>query len=258
MPARFAARRFLGRTLLSETRAYISAMTVRPPDDLINLLDDTFRAYKAQGIWPLVGNRAFFCMHDAQAATINIVNPSGTKWTPTSSPTWAKYRGYTGDGTASYVTSGVNWSAIPGVTQNDAHASVWALTAGTAGKSTVGLVTGSQVVIRTNGPGVALRLNAATLSTIADGGTVGFVAINRRNDASNQISSRNGGAETSSAAASSAAGSGALTILNQAASTFSDQQVAMASAGASLTAGQTVADYQITYNLLHRLQSPAV
>lgn len=70
---------------------------------------------------------------DAQAARRNLVQDLYSA-TAVSSPTFTADRGYTGNGSSSYLETNYNTSSSGGVyAQNSAHAGVWSLTAGALG-----------------------------------------------------------------------------------------------------------------------------
>lgn len=73
--------------------------------------NDVFVALIAQGLWPFIRWLSLMCVDDAQAARINMKDPSQVA-TAVNSPTFVVDRGYEGDGATSYLSSGVSSSVI--------------------------------------------------------------------------------------------------------------------------------------------------
>lgn len=101
----------------SAALAIFAAFTT-PPDAARKALINSFVvAEKANGNWAKISALYFLAAADSQAAGINWINPGGTAITPVSSPTFTTDRGYQGNGTSSYLDTGL--AANLTATQND-------------------------------------------------------------------------------------------------------------------------------------------
>lgn len=109
------------RTLLPETRAWLSQLTVYPSYFYAKAVDTLIRTLIADNIWPFLDRMWLFATEQRQHATVSIVNPNGinaawpTNITEVNSITWKLNVGYTGNGTSTYLntnyapaTNGVN------------------------------------------------------------------------------------------------------------------------------------------------------
>jgi hypothetical protein len=189
-----------------ETTTLINAMTVKPTPGRASLIASTVRGLKNYNLWSKLGFLYVLAANNSQAASLNWVAPSVGVLTTSGTITFLADRGYTSDGSTGYLDTHILWNAIGGgFSQDSAHFGTWSLTAGTAGRRTLGLASGASVLVIPNNPGRAIRINSATSLASGDGGTLGYVATVRR-DSANEYSYRNGAAELSGAAVSTAPG----------------------------------------------------
>jgi hypothetical protein len=86
-----------------EADLLIDTMTVRPQGNRAFLISDTIRRLKAADIWSRLDVLWMLAAHDAQAARLNWKNPASFALTAVNSPTFTADRGYAGDGTTSYL-----------------------------------------------------------------------------------------------------------------------------------------------------------
>ena len=110
------------KQLLPETRAYLSQLTIYPDYFWVKALDILIRTLIADNNWVYLDRMFILATEIRQHATISIINPNGinatwpTTATEVSTPTWKALKGYTFDGSSSYLnlqynpsTQGVNY-----------------------------------------------------------------------------------------------------------------------------------------------------
>lgn len=117
----------IGTVWNASALAIIAAMT--PPPDAARALaiNSTVTSLQSTGLWPLLDALFILAAHDAQAALLNWKNPSQVAST-VNSPTFTTDQGYTGNGTSSYVDTGIKSTAVGSVgTQNSNHIGVYCL-----------------------------------------------------------------------------------------------------------------------------------
>src|SRR5690348_14967319 len=160
-------RRIRGASLYcTEAMALFAAFTTRPTSQRKQLYDKIIRQLKVSGIWGALDCFYIFAAADSQAALINIKNPGTFNATAQNGPTFAADRGYTGNGSNSYVDSNFNASTAGGnYVRDSAHMAVWSLTTVTPTNQAIGFQdTGFQAVMYPKngaGDGHYLRLNVA-------------------------------------------------------------------------------------------------
>lgn len=156
-----------------------------PPTDLEKRKDNNVIVYwKANGIWSKFD--VFYGMTgNANFATINWVNPTGTKLSLTGALTYSATNGWTGDGT-NYITTGWVPNSSSKFTQNSGSIG-WGITAGTstAGLSDWGtgndgsLTNGANVNSRNAGNQMVLRINQTTSASPTNATVTGRFIMQR-------------------------------------------------------------------------------
>lgn len=108
-----------------DAEALIARFAVQPDEDRKILIDETIVALKNAGIWDKMEVLYILAAHDGQAARQNW-KADAFNATAYNSPAFAVDRGYTGDGSSSYLDSGFT-PAISSVLfeANSNHAAVW-------------------------------------------------------------------------------------------------------------------------------------
>ena len=121
-----AAMGAAGPSYSAEATAYFAAMSVAPDATRKGLLDALIVGLKSDGVWAKLDWLSITAAHDAQAGRVNAVTPAQVA-TAVNSPTFTTDRGYTGDGTTSYLNSGWNptTATTPKMVQNSASMGVW-------------------------------------------------------------------------------------------------------------------------------------
>lgn len=230
-----------------ETETLVAAMTPEPDFARQIVINNLIVALKAAGIWSLLDVLWVFAAHAQQPATLNWKAPASFTATPVSAPTFTVDRGFTGNGTTSYLAPG--WSPDTGVQyqQNSAHLAGWSLTAGATSNTQLILgMTGAGppsilLVPRAVGDAMSAFVNDDAATAFTNASQDGFFVANR-SGASARQGYRNGVSLGSDALASTGEPSSALTFLRFA-TNFSTLQIAHGSAGASLTAPQVSSYY---------------
>jgi hypothetical protein len=98
------------------------------------IMDKLIASLKRTGVWPKLDALYIFANSDSPSALINWKTPGTFGCTAVNSPTFAADRGFTGNGTSSYLdtnyipsSNGINWQ------QDSASLFNWCLTAGVVG-----------------------------------------------------------------------------------------------------------------------------
>lgn len=159
-------------------------MTTKPPAWLEASYDRAVKALITAGIWGDFDALYWFGAHDAQAARLNWIS-SSYDMTAVASPVFEPYRGYTGDGAASYVLSSFNptTSPAPKYTQNSAHMGLWSrtnLANGASNSLDMGLSSNAYIGRLSATPGTSVgRMQAAAGGNIAAGSYPGHTVWSR-------------------------------------------------------------------------------
>jgi hypothetical protein len=109
-----------------EADLLIDTMTVRPQGNRAFLISDTIRRLKAAGIWSKLDVFWMLAAHDAQAGRLNWKSPGTYTCSEVNSPTFTADRGFTGNGTTSYLTTGFQPAThSTNITASRTHAMNW-------------------------------------------------------------------------------------------------------------------------------------
>lgn len=227
--------------------ALIARMTGAPSDARAALIDALVRGLKAAGIWAKLDMLHVLAAHDEQAARRNWV-ADAYNLAAVNAPGFAADRGFTGDGTTSYLDTGFQPGASSGAhaQQNDNHLGLWCRTnvAGT------GIDAGStnHSVNGNNSGNLSTRNMAAATSAVGAGTSIGHSLISRAGSAG--YSRYKNGASLGDATQASAAAM-ALNLFvccrnaGGVAAAFGTRQIAAVHAGAALSAGEAAALYAL-------------
>lgn len=118
-----------GPSLLPETQALIARFTTPPTTARALLINDLIGSLIAAGIWSKLDALYVMAQYDAQAARRNWIADQ-YNLTSVSGPSFAADRGYTGDGTTSYLSTSFNPSTAvsPKYTITNGHQGIWSRT----------------------------------------------------------------------------------------------------------------------------------
>jgi hypothetical protein len=113
---------------LRETQAILEAMEQAgaPAWERRSLYNSVVSALIAADVWSRLDAFYMLAAHASAAALINWKAPGAFNLTPVNSPTFTTDRGFTGDGSTSYLNTNFNPVAAAGnYAQNSNHAAVW-------------------------------------------------------------------------------------------------------------------------------------
>jgi hypothetical protein len=237
-------------TYSAQATAYFDAMSMQPDATRKGLLDTCISALVTAGIWAKLDWLSIMAAHDAQAARLNAITPAQAM-TAVATPTFTTDRGYTGNGSSSYLDTGWNpSSASPKVmAQNSCSMFSWAGTNTTGStKRDVGVT--SRLTINSRSTSSAIvNMNSTTAATISlpASTSIGFTSWSRTG-ASASEAYKNGASIGTSAAASTALVNGNIFVCaandSNAIGTptgFSDRRIQAVGWGAALTAADHLA-----------------
>lgn len=246
-------------TYTTEAQTYFTAMSVGPDATRKGLLNTLIKALKTAGVWTNLDLLYIMAAHDAQAARLNAKAPASFAATAVSSPTFTTDRGYAGNGTSSYLDTGLAPASASQYGLDSAHLGVWSRTnsnvnvvdigaagAASAGQSFIQARNGGNVVGRVNNNSGTGQINTATSDSSGH-----FVLRRSAASGTNAITVRRNGAglaagtQASSALTTRTLFIGAINSDGVAAS-FSAREYAAAHVGANLT-DQNITDL---YNAL--------
>jgi hypothetical protein len=234
-----------GSSYETESEAIFAAFTTPPDDTRKGHINSLVAELKAASAWD---DFVFLYVHaaaDSQAAKINWKNPGSLTATEVNSPSFTTDRGFTGNGTSSYLSSGYNLSSGGGVyTQNSAHMGSYAITNvdGTRVDISInGASPGAWVVPRTSN-NITIRANDAT--TTSRGGTVttsvGHTMWSRTGASLVRVY-RDGSQVGADVTVASTGIANDVVRVGAGASTFSNRQIAIAHIGAGLSDAKAAA-----------------
>lgn len=224
-------------SLDSSTTALVARMTVDPGCPRKIVINDLIVSLKTAGVWSKLDALYLFAAADSQAALLNWVSTSYNA-TATNSPTFTTDRGFTGNGSNSYISSNFNptTASSPNFVQNSAHMSGWSRTStGLPTADDLGGATAGQMYLRIRSivdVGNATVNSVGNVSVSSSDGTGHFVA--NRNSSTVIGIIRNGTSLGSTTAASLEPFNQTLVFLRNA-SNYSSRQFAAGSIGAGLS-----------------------
>lgn len=231
-----------------EAASLFARMTTPPTPARARLINNTIRALIVAGVWQKFDAFGFSAAADSQAASLNWVanqyNPA-----PVNAPTFVADRGYTGNGTSSYLDPSYTFGSVssPKFTQNSGHLGLWSLTnleKSGARSTDMGFVANSYLARNTGVSGQAIGRPNMAASATWNGAYPGHVVFSRSAAAVWEAYSQ--GVDTGGGTGASATPSGALRI-GAGNMDFGVNQIAAWHWGSDLTA----ADVLATYNAVH-------
>ncbi len=249
----------VGAPYEAEAVALFARFTTPPTAARKRVINTLIKALKTAGIWGKLDCLYVMAAADAQAARRNWI-ADVYNLTPVASPVFAADRGYTGDGSSSYLdTSFIPSTAAGRHALNSAHISAWSLTdviaAGCLMAACVGTSLRTSISSRFSGNNADARVNTGTPLAVSAGAqtsSFGFYVATRTSAAAIKYWPGEFPAVTGSIAASSLA-STSMRILGDASGTsgrYWPGQACAASIGAGLTDDEKVA-LQSALNAYH-------
>jgi hypothetical protein len=231
--------------LLSQTQAVISAFSTQAPSVREALIDTCVRALVDAGVWAKLDVFYMLAAHHEQAGRVNWKAPSTFVLTPsTVAPTFTTDRGFTGNGTSTYLRTGYNpTTASLGIALNSAHAGVFVRTNSASNNYDIGSDNSRLRIRGRNGTNAAAGLGTGTATAMTTGATNNprHIMVIRR-DSANQLLFNNGVLNQTGVTASNTLTT-TIDILRDATTAFSDRQVACAHVGPALSDAEALALY---------------
>lgn len=237
--------------LEAETYALFAARTTHPSNARATVINTLIASLKSAGVWSKLGLLYLLAADNEQSARLNWKAPgiSGTL-TANNSPTFTTDRGFTGDGIAANLSTGVAISAIPNMSQNSAHIAAWGLL-DIAGSSNwilgpAGTITSNfaQITPKGSGGGFIQSRLMGSVSVTGSATAAGnlFVASNRVVSTELRLYRSGALADVISNTSEASANSSSFSMLRSSGA-YSSQQIAFASAGAGLSDAEMTALY---------------
>lgn len=226
-------------------RALLTASNSEFPNDLI---ENVATALKGGGIWAKLDGLWLpgVAATETQAKK-NWLGNASYDLTAVNSPTFAPFRGYTGDGVSSHLSTNMVRNALSKYTQDSASIGAWVRNnVANSSMRSIGGSTASVAAIfpRTAADQITVRINDAAFLTIAGITTsAGLTAANRSGAALRQVY-KNGASVGNDTTASAALTATTFYLLRDS-TLYSTHQIAAAFIGGSLTAGEHALLYSI-------------
>jgi hypothetical protein len=230
----------------SETSALLARMAVQPSLNRRSQIDALIAGLKQDSVWADLDFLHVLAAHDSQAALLNWKSPS---FDATATATFAADRGYTGNGTSTFVDTNFNPATAGGqFAQNDMTFGIWCLTAALDTASAAGWFNGTNGITinpRSTSDTLSYRANQAAVTTSAGSanpnGIGQFTVV--RTGASATAMFKNGSQFLAGAEASTALVSATLRYGSITAAGFSTRQIAAGFGGKALTPTKVAALY---------------
>ncbi|MES0207923.1 hypothetical protein NKJ93_02335 [Mesorhizobium sp. M0028] len=199
------------------------------------LINNRIKALIAAGVWTKLKADYVLAAANAQAAQRNW-KQDAYNLSEVSAPTFTADRGYQGNGTSSYLTSGTALNAITGLAQDSCALGVWSLTdASNSAYIDIGTLTSvsAYAIGRNAGGSLVVSSNAAGTDSTAVADSLGMYGWTRR--ASTDFDIIKNATVTNKVRASGGFSNGTFVVGTGGAS-FSARQIAVAFAASGLTA----------------------
>lgn len=237
--------------------AAFAAMTAQPIDADKQRYSDLIAGLKTLGIWASLDWLCVFAAHDPQAAKLNLRNPAKSM-TSVNLPTFTPYRGYTGDGSTSYLDFGEPF-AFSGAnfTQNNGAITAYCNQAGAATGLKPHISSGassgngrSAILVRNSAGTNTFALNATASTSYAGEATaLGFRSALRQHLSSVRMR-RNGVQVGSESDVSATPHTGSSAKMLRRTTDYSDDRMALGSFGAGRTDEQDTGFYNLALAFL--------
>jgi len=224
----------------ADAAAYIAAMTTPPDSARQTLINNLITGLKSDGVWSVLDALYLHAAHDMQAGRLNARVPANAA-SAVNSPSFTTNRGFTGDGSTSYLSTGINPSTAGGnYSRDSASLFVWSLSNITNTGADIGGTISNSINSRSSTAG-ALRggVNNAAATVATLGNSLGLSTLSRTSS-TNVDGYRDSDFVGAQTVASVAIPNATIDIL-RAATLFSTRQIAVSGFGGSLTAANVAA-----------------
>ncbi len=234
--------------ILPQTQTLIDAFSTAPKRARTFLIDDTISALIDAGVWSKLDVLYVMAGADSQAAKLNWKAPSSHTLTAVNSPSFTANRGYTGNGTSSYLETGAAFASLPCFLQDSSHLGCWILNNVQSAQAAIGHESSS--LIRLNPRGTtdlfSSTLNNSSSRTASNTDSRGHYISNRSGSAGTNIQLyKNGVQQSESGGSTSSSIPSGNAVLLRSNSTYASYQIAIAHIGGSLNSTEAAAMHTI-------------
>lgn len=238
----------------ADAQAIVSSFAVAPSAKTKQAINSFVVGAKHYGIFALLDLCYGFAAELQQQSLINWASPGTNDASAVNSPTFTARSNWTGNGTTSYLSSGVAFASLSRATINDMTALVWSLTNSQSNgrdfgsDATTGLSSNDYIICRSAGGVCQTRSSAATADSVSVSSSLGLFGFSRSSSAG-YSQYLNGGLIGSPATVSSALANGNVSFL-RGSTVFSTRALAFAVVGRALTAAQHAQLYTLVRQYL--------
>lgn len=239
----------------TEATAYFAAMATEPDADQKSKLDDFISGLVSEGWWAILDAIWIYRGHANADSLLNVKDPASFTSSLVNAPTFTANRGFTGNGTSSYINTNFNPATAGGnYTQNSACFGVYltpgvgtetGLTNGVAMGTTLSTGLGDSVIQPRNGSNAyGVRVNNTTVQTAFTSTSRSGLWVARRKAASGTDALslwKNGASVLSTTTSSAAVASNTFKVLSTGATAWLNNQAGLAFAGGAPSDAQIVA-----------------
>jgi hypothetical protein len=239
----------------TEASAVISAFTTTPTSTRKFLIDNLISQLKSNGIWSNLDVFYMLAAADAQAGTINWINPASYTLLPVNSPGFLADRGYAGNGTSSRLRTQFTPStnSVAGSQNNHMLAEFSLSNVDATNSADIGSVTAPRSFITPASGGVAaFSVNDGVGSNTTNTNSIGLFMAQRTTSGAKRIFKNGVQLGTDAAVTSTGLATQEAWVCGANATNFSTRRIAMAAWGASLS-GKEAVFYDIVNEYLNAL-----
>lgn len=230
----------------SEAEAYFSQLSIQPSGKFKAALNTLILQLISDNNWNSLDCFYVFATEQQQHARIDIKSPARSPITEINSPSWASGFGYTGNGSSSYINTGINISTLTNFSQNSNCGGIYIRTNSTQSASNFGAYNGSifyDINARNGSDNFASIINCATFFNNANSDSRGLFSI-FRNSSATSAAYINGSVVGSSVLASFAIPSQPMYLMarnnNGSPNNYSTQQISAFFLGSSSVSQSTL------------------
>jgi hypothetical protein len=239
----------------TEASAVIAAFTTTPTSTRKFLIDNLISQLKSNGIWSNLDVFYMLAAADAQAGTINWINPASYTLLPVNAPGFLADRGYAGNGTSSRLRTQFTPStnSVAGSQNNHMLAEFSLSNVDALNSADLGSVTAPRSFMNPVSGGVsAFSVNDGTGSSTTSTNSTGLFMAQRTTSGAKRLFRNGVQLGTDAAVTSTGLASQEAWICGANATNFSTRRIAMAAWGASLS-GKEAVFYDIVNEYLNAL-----
>jgi len=227
----------------TSTNTLVTAMSVAPSTARKNAMNSFIVGLKQAGLWDTISTLHILAAHDEQAGRLNWVNPGQITLT-NSSAVFEVDRGFTGNGTSSYLDYGVGLASLPLITINNHTMLFRSRTDNNSNGRDMGTIAGvNSYVSGRNSTALNTRAHAETVETFTVANSIGLYGFARGASGTYNML-RNGVFVSPKTIASSTFGTGNVSLLRSG-GFYSVRQCASAINATAWTEAQFLSYYNL-------------